>query len=124
MKTTHWHHRIKQWLGFIGLGLLSCSSAKADNSSSPFPSIDIGSGDVVNAVGGRMQTSMQYALIGGGAVMVLAGLGVIIHRLREDSNNRDSGNFLTTLVIAGLAVTIGLVLITIGWNAASFKVSS
>ena len=53
--------------------------------------------------------------------MMLVGIGVIMHRLREDSANRETGSFLTTLIIAGLAITVGMILITIGWAAASYQ---
>lgn len=87
----------------------------------PFPSIDVQDGDVVKAVGSHMETGMKYAMIGGGIIMLLAGIGVIMHRLREDSANKETGSFLTTLVIAGLAITVGIILIAIGWGAASYQ---
>jgi len=92
----------------------------ADGGDNPFPKIDVSGGDVVTAVGTKMEASMKYALIGGGIIMLLAGIGVIMHRLREDSTNKDTGSFLTTLVIAGLAITVGIILIAIGWTAASY----
>ena len=92
----------------------------ADGGDNPFPKIDVSGGDVVTAVGKKMETSMKYALIGGGIIMLLAGIGVIMHRLREDSSNKDTGSFLTTLVISGLAITVGIILIAIGWTAASY----
>ena len=92
----------------------------AGNSDSPFPKIDIGDGDVVTAVGTHMEAGMKYAMIGAGVIMMLVGLGVIMHRLREDSTNKDSGNFITTLILAGVAITVGIILITIGWTAASY----
>ena len=64
---------------------------------------------------------MKYSMIGGGIIMMLVGIGVIMHRLREDSANKDTGSFLTTLVIAGLAITVGIILIAIGWNAAGYQ---
>lgn len=117
--------RLKQYQLFI-LTLLSALLSKpalASNGDSPFPSIDIQDGDVVKAVGSQMQTGMKYALIGGGVLMILAGIGVIVHRLREDTSNKESGNFLVTLVIAGIAITIGIILLVIGWTAATYKVS-
>ncbi len=79
------------------------------------------SGDVVQAVGQHMETGMKYAMIGGGIIMMLVGMGVIMHRLREDSTNKETGSFLTTLIISGLAITVGIILIAIGWTAASYQ---
>lgn len=106
---------------FIGSLLLFISNiALAAGDDDPFPKIDVEGGDVVKAVGSHMETGMKYALIGGGIIMLLVGIGVIMHRLREDSTNKDTGSFLTTLVIAGLAITVGIILIAIGWSAASY----
>lgn len=93
----------------------------AGNNNDPFPAIDIQGGDVVQAVGRQMETGMKYAMIGGGVIMMLVGIGVIMHRLREDSTNKETGSFLVTLVISGVAVTVGIILIAIGWAAASFQ---
>lgn len=93
------------------------------NDDDPFPKIDIQGGDVVQAVGAHMETSMKYSMIGGGIIMMLVGMGVIMHRLREDSTNKDTGSFLTTLIISGLAITVGIILIAIGWGAASYQIS-
>lgn len=92
--------------------------------SDPFPHIDISGGDIVAATGKKMETSMKYAMIGGGVIMILAGIGVIMNRLREDSVNKDTGSFLTTLITAGLAITIGIILLAIGWTAANTQISS
>ncbi len=96
----------------------------ADNSSNPFPSIDVQNGDVVKAVGTHMEDSMRYSMVGAGIIMLLVGIGVIMHRLREDSSNKDTSSFITTLVIAGLAITVGIILISIGWSASNYQVSS
>ena len=96
----------------------------AGGDSDPFPKITVSNGDVVQAVGEKMETSMKYAMIGGGVIMLLVGIGVIMHRLREDSANKESGSFLTTLIIAGLSITVGIILISIGWAAASYTPSS
>ncbi len=107
---------------FLGLLLLFWNNfAFADSGDDPFPNIDVQGGDVVQAVGQRMEVSMKYAMIGGGIIMMLVGIGVIMHRLREDSTNKESGSFLTTLIIAGLAITIGIILIAIGWGAADYQ---
>ena len=103
----------------VFLTLFLSGSVFADDD--PFPNIDIQGGDVVQAVGTNMETGMKYAMIGGGTIMMLVGIGVIMHRLREDSTNRETGSFLTTLIIAGLAITVGMILITIGWAAASYQ---
>ena len=106
----------------IGLVSLSLShTTLAASGDDPFPKIDIQGGDIVQAVGTHMETSMKYSMIGGGIIMMLVGIGVIMHRLREDSANKDTGSFLTTLVIAGLAITVGIILIAIGWNAAGYQ---
>lgn len=101
--------------------LLLSGSAFAAPGDNPFPTIDVQGGDVVKAVGTHMETSMKYAMIGGGIIMMLVGIGVIMHRLREDSSNKETGSFLTTLVISGLAITVGIILIAIGWSAASYQ---
>ncbi|PIQ43245.1 MAG: hypothetical protein COV52_01890 [Gammaproteobacteria bacterium CG11_big_fil_rev_8_21_14_0_20_46_22] len=106
------------------LMLLMTGSAFAANGDDPFPSIQVQDGDVVKAVGTHMETSMKYSMIGGGIIMMLVGIGVIMHRLREDSANKDTGSFLTTLIISGLAITVGIILIAIGWGAASYQPQS
>ena len=60
----------------------------------------------------------------GGVIMMLVGIGVIMHRLREDSATKETGSFLTTLIVAGLAITVGIILIAIGWGAASYQATS
>ena len=107
-------------VGLISLSLTHIALAAAPGDD-PFPKIDIQVCAVVQAVGTHMETSMKYSMIGGGIIMMLVGIGVIMHRLREDSANKDTGSFLTTLVIAGLAITVGIILIAIGWNAAGYQ---
>ena len=109
--------RLSQWLYTLCYLPHLCF---AGNSDSPFPKIDIGNGDVITAVGSHMEAGMKYAMIGGGVIMMLVGIGVIMHRLREDSTNKDSGNFIMTLILAGVAITVGIILITIGWAAANY----
>lgn len=112
----------KAFYSLISLVTLSIThTALASPGDDPFPKIDIQGGDVVQAVGSHMETSMKYSMIGGGIIMMLVGIGVIMHRLREDSANKDTGSFLTTLVIAGLAITVGIILIAIGWSAAGYQ---
>lgn len=104
--------------------LLITNSAAFGSDADPFPNIDVGNGDVVATIGSHMETSMKYAMVGGGVIMLLVGIGVIMHRLREDSANRDTGSFLTTLIISGLAITVGIILIAIGWSAAGYQAGS
>jgi len=112
-------------LFFYGVSflLLLISRNSFADSGSPFPTITTSDGDIVKAVGGHMEVGMKYALIGGGIIMLLVGVGVIAHRLREDTTNREGGNFLVTLVMAGIAITAGVILLSIGWTAASYNVS-
>jgi len=112
----------KYYASMVWLMLLMTGNAFAAGSGDdPFPSINVTDGDVVKAVGTKMETSMKYAMIGGGIIMMLVGIGVIMHRLREDSTNKDTGSFLTTLITSGLAITVGIILIAIGWGAASYN---
>lgn len=112
----------EKYYSLAGFILLMISNVTyAASGDDPFPSIDVQGGDVVQAVGSHMETSMKYAMIGGGVIMMLVGIGVIMHRLREDSQNKDTGSFLTTLIIAGLAITVGIILIAIGWSAANYQ---
>jgi len=109
-------------LGTI-ITFISGSAYAFGGGDNPFPKIDVQGGDIVKAVGTHMETSMKYAMIGGGVIMMLVGIGVIMHRLREDSANKDTGSFLTTLIISGLAITVGIILIAIGWSAASYQIN-
>ena len=112
-------------IGFFSyLATSSVFAGSPGSGADPFPTIDVGNGDVVTAIGTHMETSMQYAMIGGGIVMLLVGMGVIMHRLREDSANKDTGSFLTTLIVSGLAITVGIILIAIGWAAAGYQPGS
>lgn len=87
----------------------------------PFPNIDIKGGDVVQAAGSQMETGMKYALVGGGVLMIIVGIGVIVHRLREDSSSRESGNFVTTMIMCAVAITVGIILIAIAWAATAYQ---
>lgn len=87
----------------------------------PFPQINIQGGNVVQATGTQMESGMKYSLVGSGILMILIGIGVIIHRLREDTNNKESGNFVTTMIMAAVAITVGIILIAIAWAASSYK---
>lgn len=100
------------------------STVYADGSD-PFPTIDTGSDtNVIDVTGEQMQQGMKYILIGVGILMIVIGIGVVAHRLREDSTNKDSGSFITTLIIAAISITIGIILIAIAWTAASDNISS
>lgn len=104
------------WLVTLSLWTEVAFAASGDN---PFPNLDPGGNqNVIDELGKQMQHGMKYALLGGGIVMVLIGISVIVHRLREDSTNRDNGSFVSTLIIAAIAVTAGIILIGIGWKAA------
>ena len=114
----------KKYYALIAFFVLLINNIAFASSGDPFPSIDVGNGDVVDAIGTHMETSMKYAMIGGGIIMLLVGMGVIMHRLREDSANKDTGSFLTTLIVSGLAITVGIILIAIGWSAAGYQPGS
>lgn len=114
------HTCIKRMLGW--LVLLITGNVFAD--SNPFPSITLSGGDVVQATGSHMETALKYSLIGGGGLLILICLGVIIHRLREDSREKDHGNLIMTFILLALGLTIGFVLIGVGWTAFSVQVQS
>ena len=105
----------KYYLATGSLILLSSGTAFAD--SNPVPSITTSSGDVVTTAGTNMEEAMKYLSIGLGGLLVLVCLGVIIHRMREDSKERDHGNLIMTYVLCALGMTLGFVLIAIGWKA-------
>lgn len=91
-------------------------SVLAENRN-PFPTVDIGGGNVVAGAGKMMQSSIQYTLLAVGGFLVLIGIAVLIQRLREDSKEKEHGNMLMTIVIVALCITIGLALISIAWTA-------
>jgi hypothetical protein len=106
----------------VALALLPMSHVFAANTN-PFPDIAIGSGgDVVQETGTRMETALKYGLIGGGGLLILICLGVIIHRLRDDSREKDHGNLVMSYILLALGLTIGFVLIAVGWKAFSAPV--
>lgn len=117
LTTTFSHYYTK--LGAM-VGLLLTGHVFADDN--PFPNVDIGSGDVVQATGSKMETALKYGLIGGGGLLILICLGVIIHRIRDDSREKDHGNLVMTYILLALGLTIGFVLIAIGWKAFSTPV--
>lgn len=90
----------------------------------PFPSITTTSGDIVQTTGGYMETALKYALIGGGGLLIIICLAIIIHRMREDSREKDHGNLVMTFILLALGLTIGFVLIGVGWTAFSAQPQS
>lgn len=103
-------------IGFMAL------PAFADNN--PFPSISLSTGNVIKDTGTHMESALKYSLIGGGGLLILICLGVIIHRMREDSREKDHGNLIMTFILLALGLTIGFVLIGVGWTAFSAEVKS
>ena len=97
------------------LGLPQISQAGSDN---PFPSLTT-TGDVVQTAGKHMEIALKYALIGGGGLLIIICLAVIIHRLREDSHEKDHGNLVMTFILLALGLTLGFILIGVGWTAFS-----
>lgn len=89
----------------------------------PFPTVDLGGGNVVAGAGKMMQSSIQYTLLAVGGFLVLIGIGVLIQRLREDSKEKEHGNMLMTIVIVALCITIGLSLIGIAWTAMNAQIT-
>ena len=57
-------------------------------------------------------------------MLILICIGVIIHRLREDSREKDHGNLVMMFTLLALGLTIGFVLIGIGWTAFSTTIQS
>lgn len=105
------------------LTAFSSGAALADAGNNPFPDIDIGTkGDVVQATGTKMELALKYGLVGGGGLLILICLAVIIHRIRDDSRDRDHGNLVMTYILLALGLTIGFVLIALGWKAFSTQV--
>jgi hypothetical protein len=105
----------------FGLGLaLWHATAYARGDSNPFPRLSGAvSGDVVHTIGSHLETMLKYALVGGGGLLILICLGVLVHRIREDNREKDHGNLIMTFVMLALGLTIGFVLIGIGWTAFS-----
>jgi len=112
--------------GAISLSSIAPLGAYAGSSGGdPFPSPPTtGGGDVVATAGGIMQEALKYGLIGGGGLLVIICVAIIVHRMREDSKERDHGNLVMTYVWCALGATFGFVLIGFGWTAASASISS
>ena len=107
------------------LPLLISEKAFARGDSNPFPSLSGNvTGDVVQTVGSHMETMLKYMLMGGGGLLIIICLGVLVHRIREDNREKDHGNLIMTFVILALGLTIGFILIGIGWTAFSTEIQS
>ena len=107
---------------FISVTALIPTLVLAD-SNDPFPAIDTGTGDVVTTAGTHMETALKYSLIGGGGILIIICLAVIISRLREDNKEKDHGNLIMTFILLALGLTLGFILIGIGWSAFSSQPS-
>lgn len=119
-KISHFFKHYYQRL--LWLLIISPQLALADDD--PFPSITTSSGDIVQTTGGYMETSLKYALVGGGGLLIIICLAIIIHRMREDSREKDHGNLVMTFILLALGLTIGFVLIGVGWTAFSAQPQS
>ena len=104
------------------LGLMVSTVAKADDD--PFPSISTKGGDIVATAGSHMQAALKYALIGTGGFLILICVAIIVHRLREDSREKDHGNLLITFVLISFGITLGFILIGIGWTAFNTQIQT
>jgi len=113
---------LKHYYWKIITGLTISLPVYADDD--PFPSISTNSGDIVQTAGTHMETAMKYTTIAVGGMLILICIGVIIHRLREDSREKDHGNLVMTFILLALGLTIGFVLIGIGWTAFSTNIQS
>ena len=96
-------------------------SARADDD--PFPSLKT-TGDVITTAGTHMESALKYGLIGGGGLLIIICLAIIIHRMREDSKEKDHGNMVTTFILLALGLTLGFVLIGVGWTAFEYNPQS
>ncbi|HEX4044063.1 MAG TPA: hypothetical protein VHZ76_00165 [Gammaproteobacteria bacterium] len=85
----------------------------------PFPSIHVDGGNFEQTVGTHLQIALKYALVGVGGLLILICLGVLINRLREDSRDKDHGNLIMTFILLAIGVTVGFILIGVGWTAFS-----
>lgn len=93
--------------------------AHADEKN-PFPSLTT-NGDVIKTAGTHMESALKFSLIGGGGLLIIICLAVIVHRLREDSKEKDHGNMVMTFILLALGLTLGFVLIGVGWTAFSYN---
>ena len=110
--------------GTIALSLAAPIAHAANDDQNPFPSISPdNNGDIVATAGSSMEAAMKYLSIGLGGLLILICLGVIIHRMREDSREKDHGNLIMTYVLCALGMTLGFVLIGIGWKAFNTQIN-
>jgi hypothetical protein len=114
------HHCYRKWS--VWWIILITHPVFADRN--PFPSLSLSSGNVIQDTGTHMESALKYSLIGGGGLLILICLGVIVHRMREDSREKDHGNLIMTFILLALGLTIGFVLIGVGWTAFSAQVQS
>ena len=117
-KIIHYLKKYYQRLMIFGSLFFLSQRSFADNTD-PFPSIDTGTGDVVQTAGAHMETALKYTLVGAGGILIIICLAVIIHRLREDNREKDHGNLIMTFILLALGLTLGFILIGIGWAAFS-----
>lgn len=121
------HKKIQPYLTLFTstLSFFINQKAFARGDSNPFPSLSGNvTGDVVQTVGSHMETMLKYMLMGGGGLLIIICLGVLVHRIREDNREKDHGNLIMTFVILALGLTIGFILIGIGWTAFSTEIQS
>lgn len=110
--------RIRTSTSLFILSILGISKTVYADSGNPFPSLTT-TGDVIQTAGTHMQMALKYSLIGGGGLLILICLSVIVHRLREDSREKDHGNMVMTFILLALGLTLGFILIGVGWTAFS-----
>jgi hypothetical protein len=103
----------------IGAGCLLALSGLSYADSNPFPDIPVDGGNFEQTIGNHLTLALKYALIGVGGLLIIICLGVLVHRLREDSREKDHGNLITTFVMLAAGITVGFILIGVGWTAFS-----
>ena len=116
--------RVKAALSLIFINWISLYApfALARGDNNPFPSITVEGGNFEQTVGTHLEMALKYALIGVGGLLILICIGVLIHRLREDSREKDHGNLIMTFILLAIGITIGFILIGIGWTAFSAQI--
>jgi hypothetical protein len=61
---------------FLMMSLLSSQLFAGPSNVNPFPSIGVPKGkSILEAIGNQMESGMRYAMIGGGIIMMLVGIG-------------------------------------------------
>lgn len=122
LKTKKFLKKVKILFVYLLSNLLILPYVFADGDN-PFPNIDIGGGDVISTGGTYMEKAFKYTLIGVGGLLIVIGIAVLVHRLRDDSRDKDHGNLVMTFILVALSITFGFVLIAIGWKAFSANIS-